>query len=53
MKKTYYYLPTDQYGQPDGNTNELVLTEQEYEQMKARGCYIYDNYSTALWRAQD
>lgn len=53
MKKTYYYLPTDSYGQPDGNVFETLLTEKEYKDRKAQGDYIYDNYLSALYRAQD
>lgn len=53
MKKIYYYLPIDGYGQPDGNVNEVQLTKVEYEARKAQGQYIYDSYSQALYRAQD
>jgi hypothetical protein len=51
--KTYYYLPTDNYGQPDGNIVEVTLTPDQYEQRKANGEYIYDNYYSANCRAND
>lgn len=52
IKKTYYLLPTDNYGQPDGNIRPVQLTKSEYEQMK-KSEWVYDNYAQASYRAQD
>lgn len=52
-KKEYYILPTDQYGQPDGNVNTVLLTKLEAIQMKNRGVYLFDNYISATYRAMD
>lgn len=51
MKNTYYYLPLDNYNQPDGTVQKVELTEEEFKQAKENGHYIYNNYSTALRRA--
>ncbi len=52
MKKEYYYLPTDSYGQPTGLVQPVMLTEEEFEQLRER-CWVYESYSTALLRAMD
>ena len=52
-KKTYYILPRDQYGQPDGNVNEVYLTDAEAQEYRDHGVYLMDNYLSALYRAQD
>lgn len=52
-KKTYYILPRDQYGQPNGSVDIVELTDAEYQEHKAHGEYILDNYMSALCRAQD
>ena len=51
--KTYYILPRDSYGQPNGDVLEVSLTDTEYSERKAQGEYIMDNYLSALYRAQD
>ena len=53
MKKEYYLLPTDNYGQPDGTIEEIELTKKEYEEQKKQGAYIYDDYVVAYCRALD
>lgn len=51
--KTYYLLELDSYNQPSGIINEIELTKSEYDDMKSKYIYIYENYSTALMRAQN
>lgn len=53
MKKTYYLLSLDSFGQPDGNIEEIKLTLEEYKEMVKNRGYIYENYSTAVYRACD
>jgi len=53
MEKTYYFLPLDSFNQPNGTVREVELTEEEFLNAKKRGIYIYDDYGTALRRAQD
>ena len=48
----YYYLPLDGYNQPNGNVNQIELTEEEFLNYKKCGNYIYDNEADADWRAQ-
>ena len=50
-KKEYYYLPLDNYNQPDGTINTIELTKEEYKKAKQNYGYIYDNYDQALNRA--
>ena len=50
--KTYYLLPTDGYGQPDGRIEEIQLTPEQYNERK-RFEWIFDNYYSALCRSQD
>ena len=50
-KKSFWYLPLDNYNQPSGNIIELKLTETEYQAMKNRGEYIYNSYYQAILRA--
>jgi hypothetical protein len=51
-KKVYYRLPTDNYGQPDGNIQEVLLTKAEYLERKKTE-WIYEKYIQAAYRAQD
>lgn len=51
--KTYYILPRDQYGQPNGCINTVELTEVEAQEYRDHGVYLMDNYLSALYRAQD
>lgn len=51
-RKEYYWLPTDSYGQPSGMVVPVTLTESEYK-ARRRYEYIYDNYYSALTRAND
>lgn len=53
MKKEYYKLPTDSYGQPDGTIQKVMLTKKEYKKAKESGEYIYEDYMTAHYRAID
>lgn len=52
QKKTYYYLPTDQYGQPRGDIWPVVMTEEEYRNARSV-CWIFDSYKAAVIRAMD
>lgn len=52
-KNTYYYLPLDNYNQPNGLVEKVELTEEEFKQAKANGHYIYGNYQQAMYRAMD
>ena len=51
--KTYYILPRDQYGQPNGLINEVDLTDAEAQEYRDHGVYLMDNYMSALYRSQD
>lgn len=53
MKKEYYYLPTDSYGQPTGLVQPVMLTEEEFEQLLRERFWVFEDYSTALLRAMD
>ena len=53
MKKEYYLLPMDSYGQPNGTIEEVILTAKEYEEKRKQGAYIYDDYIVAYCRAMD
>lgn len=53
MKKEYYLLETDSYGQPSGMITIVNLTKEEYEEMRKQGHYIYKDYGIALERACD
>jgi hypothetical protein len=49
---TYYFLPTDSYGQPRGYVEEVDKTW--YELALANNTpYLYTDYIQALTRAQD
>ena len=48
-KRTYYYLPCDQYGQPRGDVWEILLTPAE----AAKRAWVYEDYATAVRRAMD
>lgn len=52
-KKKYYWLPLDNYNQPNGHIVELVINESEYEAMKKQGEYVYSSYMQACERAMD
>ena len=41
-KKTYYILPRDQYGQPNGLINEVDLTDAEAQEYRDHGVYQMD-----------
>lgn len=51
--KTYYLLPVDQYGQPNGNIIPVQLTKKQYEDYKKQGKFIYEKYIHAAYRSQD
>lgn len=51
-KRTYYRLPTDQYGQPTGEIVPIVLTESEFKANR-QWMYLFEDYESALYRAQD
>lgn len=53
MKKDYYLLETDSYGQPNGIIVTISLEKEQYEKMKKEGAYIYKDYETAYYRAID
>lgn len=48
-KKTYYVLPCDGYGQPNGTVEEREMTR--YEAMETS--YCYEDYQEAVVRALD
>ena len=48
-KRTYYYLPRDQYGQPKGYVCKILLTPAE----AAKRAWVYEDYSEAVRRAMD
>ena len=51
----YYYLPLDQFGQPDGNICEISLTYDQYREIKKQPLhplyYCYEKYESAYNRA--
>lgn len=51
--KTYWYLPLDNYNQPNGEIKEIKLTWYQYQGMKQEGHYVYDSYMSACERAID
>lgn len=51
-ERTYYRLPTDQYGQPTGDVIPVTMTESEF-QANRRWMYLFESYEAALYRAQD
>lgn len=51
--KDYFILPIDQYGQPNGNVEVEPLTKIEAIWKKDSGVFIFDNYSSAMYRAMD
>ena len=51
--KTYFYLPLDNYNQPNGNINEIKMTVKDFKEAKKNYIYIYDSYAQALQRAQN
>jgi len=53
LKKEYYILPVDNYGQPNGYVEVTMLTEKEYKELKKSYVYIYDNIEQAYRRALD
>ena len=55
MKKTYYFLPIDQYNQPIGTVEEILMTVQEYNYCKEYDLdfYYFEDYESALRRALD
>ena len=53
MKKTYYILTLDNYNQPNGLVNEILLTKKEYEKKKKEYIYVYEKYDQALQRAHN
>lgn len=50
-KQKYYYLPLDNYNQPNGNINTIYLTRDEYLKLKETHVYIYESYTQAMLRA--
>ena len=52
-KMECYLLPTDSYGQPNGNVETITLTPQEFMHRRENGEYIFKNYAEALQRALD
>lgn len=54
MKKTYYFVRYDRYGQHGTNIEPVELTEQEYLDNKDSDSGVwFDNYSSALYYVQD
>ena len=52
--KTYYVLPLDSYGQPNGDIIEIEATEAELDtKYKPFYSHIYTDYIAALYRAMD
>ena len=52
-RKKYYWLPLDNYNQPNGNIVELEINDFEYNAMKKQGEYIYSSYIQVCERAMD
>ena len=59
-RQKYYWLPLDSYNQPAGMVEEIELFPSDYRNLKEASMpdsypywWIYDNYATALDRAQD
>ena len=50
-KQKYYYLPLDNYNQPNGNINTIYLTRDEYLKLKETHVYVYESYTQAILRA--
>ena len=50
-RKTYWWLPLDNYNQPSGSILELELNDDELKVMKNKGEYIFDSYYQAMLRA--
>lgn len=48
--RTYYRLPVDCYGQPDGDVEEVVLNVAQFRERIYP--YLFENKIDALWRAQ-
>lgn len=53
IRKKYYWLPLDNYGQPNGNVVELEMNYYKLNVMKDRGEYVFDSYYQAMLRAND
>ena len=53
IRKKYYWLPLDNYRQPNGNIVELEMNYYELNVMKDRGEYVFDSYYQAMLRAND
>lgn len=58
MKKIYYRLPCDQFGQPTGQIEAWRMTEAEYYiekkfEEKNHIARWFDNYAAALARADN
>ena len=52
-RKKYWWLPLDNYNQPNGNVVELDLNFDELEIMKNKGEYVFDSYYQAMLRVID
>lgn len=52
QERTYYRLPTDQYGQPTGEIIPITMTESEFR-ANSKWMYLFEDYESALYRAQD
>jgi len=55
QERTYYRLPTDQYGQPTGEIIPITMTESEFQAYRNANpwMFLFDDYDSALYRAQD
>lgn len=53
MKKTYFLLELDSYGQPNGIITNKQLTREEYNKIKKERGYIYEDYMSAYYRSLD
>lgn len=51
--KEYFILPTDLYGQPNGDVRPHWMTKEEYEECRKTEPYVYDNFNAAWYRAMD
>lgn len=53
MKKKYYVLPLDQFGQPNGLIETRLFTEEEAKSYQDKYGYIFEDYNQAVLRALD
>ncbi len=53
MKKKYYVLPLDQFGQPNGQIETRFFTDAEAQNFRKNHGYIFEDYDQAVLRALD